>query len=164
MATNNLTAEQARHFFKYDPETGIFTWAVSRQGVVLGAVAGFTDKDGYRFICISRRHYPAHRIAWLHYYGEWPKQVIDHINGVKTDNRIFNLRDVPNSVNLQNQRVARSRNKASGLLGVFKSNSRWRSRVQIGDIRHNLGSFATAEEAHAAYITAKRLIHPGCTI
>lgn len=108
----------------------------------------------------------AHRLVWLHLYGEWPEHGIDHINGRRSDNTAANLRSVPQSENVQNQRKARRDNKSTGLLGVSRPSGRSKYRAQIMAQGRNryLGYFDTPEEAHAAYLAAKRQLHPGCTI
>ena len=109
--------------------------------------------------------YLGYRLAWLYVHGKLPDGDIDHINGKPSDDRIKNLRDVSRSVNLQNQRAARS-NNSSGLLGVFfqKTMNKWTSKIQLDWKTKSLGYFDTAEEAHAAYLKAKRELHEGCTI
>lgn len=106
----------------------------------------------------------AHRLAWLYVYGEWPQHGLDHINGVRLDNRISNLRDVPQTINLENQRKAKGLTK-SGFLGVERTRGgKWAARIVANGKRYGLGVFATPEAAHSAYVTAKRKLHEGCTI
>jgi hypothetical protein len=162
MANPNLTAERLRQLVDYDPETGIFTWKIKRKKVVVGERAGRMMNSGYQAIGIEYGLYLAHRLAWLYVYGEWPKHNLDHINGNRLDNRIANLRDVPQVVNAQNRRRALGR---SGLIGAFTAKAgRWRSQIRINGSQVPLGFFDTAEEAHQAYLTAKRRLHEGCTI
>lgn len=82
------------------------------------------------------------------------------INGVRSDNRWANLRMVSRSVNNQNQRRARKDNK-SGLLGVRPNRARWAASIFVYGKKHHLGTYDTAEEAHAVYIKAKRGLHVG---
>lgn len=106
----------------------------------------------------------AHRAAWLLVYGSWPAGVIDHINGVKTDNRIGNLRIATAAINTQNERRARSSNK-SGFLGVRQmASGRFGASIESEGRQLWIGTFETAEQAHAAYVQVKRRIHPGCTL
>jgi hypothetical protein len=151
----------------YDPETGIFTWAVSpkRSTIKAGSVAGSMNSEGYLHIGYGGRKYFSHRLAWLITYGDWPSGQVDHINGCRTDNRLENLRDVTHSVNQQNQKKARKNNK-SGFLGVcwHKKSSVWVAQITVGRKIKRIGSFGTAEEAHKAYLLAKRECHAGCTI
>jgi hypothetical protein len=164
-----LTAERLRELLHYDPETGVFTWRVTSGKANNGAPAGWIgSSDGVRqvvLIGISHRNYKAHRLAWLHTYGAWPVGVIDHINGDPLDNRISNLRDTSQQVNSQNQRRARSDSK-SGLLGAYwdERDRCWKSHIKADGRLKWLGRFDTPEEAHAAYLAAKRKLHEGCTI
>jgi hypothetical protein len=98
-------------------------------------------------------------------HGEWPAQQIDHINMNRTDNRIANLRSVSPRVNSENRRTAQSQNLV-GLRGVSWRDhcKKWRSRITVHGVEHRLGQFDTAEDAHAAYLEAKRRLHEGCTI
>ena len=95
--------------------------------------------------------------------GEWPDGYIDHGNGVRTDNRWANLRAGDRSFNMQNQRRAR-RDNTTGWLGVSRVKSRFEAAIQVRGRRFRLGRFDTPEAAHAAYLTAKRKLHEGCTL
>jgi hypothetical protein len=157
------TAEYLRNILSYDPETGAFKWTVRRPGVKLKADrAGSIDRHGHRQLRIDGRILFAHRLAFLYMTGEWPQGDIDHINGVRDDNRWRNLRDVPHAVNVQNRRKPQ-RNNTSGYLGVS-----WDKRARKWVPQLNgagwLGAFDDPAEAHQAYLTAKRKFHPGCTI
>lgn len=146
----SLTLAQLRELLHYAPETGVFTWSKPRSGVRHGAQAGMVDR-GYRFIRLLGRVYYAHRLAWLYVYGEWPRGQIDHIDGNPSDNRICNLRDATHSQNNMNKRV--KRDNQTGLKGVKKYRKRFQARIN-GDY---LGTFDTAEDAHAAYIAAAKV-------
>lgn len=155
------TIERVRELLSYNPETGIVSWKVARGGRV-GDPAG-TNYHGYTKIFIDGRRYYAHRVAWLLHYGEWPKADIDHINGRRSDNRIANLRDVPRSINMQNQRSASASCK-SGFLGVVSRGNGWIAQISLGGKTRKLGTFDTPEAAHSEYLSAKRQLHAGCTI
>ncbi len=148
-------------FLQYDPDTGAFHWKKGQRG---GLVAGrFCASRGGVAITLAQRHHQAHRLAWLYVHGDWPNGVIDHINGDPTDNRLANLRDVSIAANSQNQRKAMN-TSTTGVLGVEPRDGRFGARVQVGNERHYLGRFDTAEEAHAAYVQAKRRLHEGNTL
>ena len=137
MATRTLTQDRLKELLHYDPETGVFTRRVSAGGKKAGSIAGADHNMGYRQISIGGKLYLAHRLAWLYVHGEWPGVCIDHINQVKNDNRIANLRDVPWGVNQENR--TRKANK-SGIAGVWldKKKSLWRvshGRNQLGTYR-----------------------------
>lgn len=164
MANADLTAERLRELLNYDPETGEFERRMSVSNrAQAGAKAGCRDRGGYLLVRLDKRLFKAHRLAWLYVHGEWPKGDIDHINGVTSDNRISNLRDVTRRVNLQNKRVGAGR---SGLIGAhwFEHGQCWQSSIRADGKNIALGLFNTAEEAHAAYVAAKRKLHEGCTL
>lgn len=158
MANTKLTPERLRQLLNYDPQTGVFTHACRKKRVRLGSVAGTLEVKGYWKHRIDGETHRGHRLAWLYFYGEWPAGHIDHINGNRSDNRIANLRDVTALENRQNIRKA---NSATGFLGVYKLRDKFVALIghQYKNIR--LGAFDTAEEAHEAYLTAKRRLHAG---
>lgn len=178
MAGADLTAQRLRELLNYDPETGAFTWLPRPERLFRtnGAYrswnshyanksAGSQRHDLYWEMRVFGKRYRAHRLAWLYMTGEMPTHEIDHRDGDPSNNRIDNLRDVSTSVNMQNQRKATSRNKSSGMLGVTKGDgNRWKAAIVICGKRRHLGCFDTPAAAHAAYLTAKRIAHPGCLI
>jgi len=165
MAAANLTVARLRELLDYDQATGVFTWRVNRRRAKAGAVAGSAYPSGYIRIKIDRHEHLAHRLCWLYVTEAWPSSQIDHRDGNRSNNRFANLREATRSVNTQNQRRAQSSNR-SGLLGVRRSHSGWRATIRIpGEQRQqHLGVFDTKEDAHAAYLTAKRQWHPGSTL
>ena len=167
MAKTDLTAARLRETLDYNQQTGAFTWRVFRSGrAIPGQQAARAPRlNGYATIFVDGYLYPAHRLAWLHVTGSWPDGVIDHRDGVKTNNAFENLRDVSHSVNSQNQRKARVDN-ILGMLGVthHPKNNTFQARITLNKKTQSLGYFKTPEEAHAAYLEAKRRLHAGCTI
>lgn len=141
---------------EYNPDTGIIIWKHTNKeaGGPLGDYIGVTYNNKY---------YSSHRLAWYLYYGVWPTLEVDHINGDKKDNRITNLREIPHYQNQQNRRNPNS-NSLTRLLGVTKDGSNYRARITIIGKTISLGHYKTKEEAFAAYLTAKRELHEGCTI
>jgi hypothetical protein len=159
-----ITAERLRELVHYCPETGVFTHLQSRGRVRPGIPAG-CPSNGYIVIRLDKVLYGAHRLAWLYVHGHFPNADTDHIDGNKSNNRINNLRDVDRSTNLQNQKRASTRNKSTGLLGVNKrENGSFRAYIKINGKIVSLGTFDNAEDAHEAYLSAKREHHKGCTI
>lgn len=155
--------EKIKEVFDYNPETGDLIWA-SQFGsrAALGSVAGTVTSYGYKRIKILGKLHMAHRLVWLWYYGEWPKEQIDHVNGDKLDNRIKNLRLATIPENGQNSRVRSS--NTHGYLGVSRSSKNnkskpWKAEIVSDNKKHYLGIFSTPEEAHAAYVEAKARLH-----
>lgn len=166
MTKERPTQSRVLELLRYDELTGLFTWRVDRNGMRMGDVAGtLSERNGW-IISVDGKQYKAHHLAWLIVHGIWPA-LIDHRDGDKRNNAICNLRKVSQKVNVQNMRRAMRTNKSSGLLGVSASRSAvnpWKSQIRIGGVITHLGSFPTAESAHAAYVAAKRLHHEGCTL
>jgi hypothetical protein len=165
-ANNTLTQERLKEVVSYSQDTGEFHWCGQRRvGVRNGDLAGSAHPSGYRRITIDGRAFLAHRLAWLYVYGVWPTELIDHINGHRGDNRIANLRDADRNTNMQNRRAPGCSN-TSGFLGVswHKRCKKWRACINSRQYKADLGLFDTPEEAHAAYLAAKRQTQPGCTI
>ena len=162
---NMLTYNGLKELLNYNPETGIFNWKIDRGNKKSGDLAGCIDSHGYVIIRTSKIGYKAHRLAWFYVYGTWPENHIDHINGIRNDNRIENLRDVSRSINVQNQKIAQRNNK-SGLLGVIwnKAINKFVAAIRINGKTTVIGKFDSKELAHEAYINAKRKFHNGCTI
>ncbi len=160
-----ITPERLRELLSYDPDTGVFTWKVNKGREKQGNVAGCKSSHGYITIRIDSKIGYAHRIAWMYVHGKLPEYQIDHINGVRDDNRLVNLRDTTQAVNAQNLLRARSDNQI-GVLGVCLDNDskKFRANITISGKAKSLGSFNSAEEAHQAYLSAKRKLHAGCTL
>ena len=149
-----------KELLNYDPETGVFTWAVDRQRYKAGTVAGSVNSHGYIQIGINGRTYKAHRLAWVYMYGGIPKGLtIDHINRTKIDNRLSNLRLATYAE--QGQNLTLSVNNTSGYPGVSwqKSHNKWRARIMVNRKGISLGYFDTPEAANDARIKAKAELH-----
>ncbi len=155
-----LQADQAhvKEFLLYNEMTGIFTWKKRTSNrAKIGAIAGSqSPTDGYWRIGFNGSHFAAHRLAWLYVHGVLPPADIDHINGVRTDNRITNLRLATRAENLWNGRP-----RTSGLKGTHLNKRRdtaglppWASSIHKGGKDYHLGYFDTAEDAHSAYVKA----------
>jgi hypothetical protein len=146
-----LTAERLRELMDYDPETGVFTRRVhagARGRGRAGDVAGSVDDKGYIRIVVDGRRRLAHRLAWLYVTGEWPAEQIDHISGVRDDNRMCNLREATHAENCRN---AKRRSGRTGFKGVVPRGNRYIARIKKGGRCIHLGTFETPEAAHAAY-------------
>jgi len=152
-----------REFLAYVPETGVVTWKNVRKfahTIRIGDIAGNLNKEGYIRIKFNHKVYAAHRLAWFFVHGEMPSNYIDHINGVKHDNRICNLRDITQTDN--NRSTKMPKHNKSGYVGVSwnKHANKWASVIRVDGKNHHLGLFVDPEEAHRVYLKAKAELHP----
>ena len=144
----------------YDKTTGNFTWIKSTCNKIKpGMVAGSQRKDGYVEIRLNGELMLAHRMVWLYLNGEMPSLKTDHINGVRNDNRLCNLRlatDVENATNVKTHA-----DNISGLKGVSfdKRYGKWIARICHKGKKTWLGHFSSPEDAHAAYCEAAAKYH-----
>ncbi len=124
-----ITQFLLKSLLHYDPLTGVFTRLVSGSSAVkVGDIAGATNLSGYIQIRTCGKVYLAHRLAWLYMTGEWPKDKVDHRDGVGTNNAWSNLREATDALNRQNMRGAKSDSK-TGILGVSVKRGRFRARI-----------------------------------
>ena len=122
--------------------------------------AGYTNIRGYVVININDGNiFLAHRLAWLYVYGQMPSKHLDHINGIRHDNRIANLRECSSTENSWNSGLKKA-NK-SGFKGVswHRGAGKWQAHINIGGKGAYLGIFETAELASAAYIFKAKETH-----
>lgn len=153
-----LTQEYLKTILEYDSNTGIFTWVYSKGNKKNGDKAGTKTYDNYLAISLNRKKYQAHRLAWLYVYGTWPSNQIDHINGIRDDNRIENLRDVTFRENCLNKKMHRN----GKLVGshFIKHMGKWQARIRVNGREVCLGYYSTETESHKVYIKKlKELIH-----
>jgi hypothetical protein len=155
-----LSLARLQELLEYDPETGVFTWKVTKcWRAPAGSEAGTINIHGRRAIMVDQKLYTAHRLAWLYVHGEWPAGEIDHINCDPADNRICNLRLATSSQNKCNSR--RPSHNTSGFKGVYYNRrlGRFAAQIAINKTHRWLGLFDTAEAAHAAYCRAANELH-----
>jgi hypothetical protein len=141
-----LTHKRLTELLYYDQDTGLFIWLVSCGNKKAGSIANSISSRGYVRIAIDGVRYPAHRLAWFYVHKEWPKGEPDHIKGLRSDNRIKQLRDVTHQENCCNRSIL-NRNNTTGFNGVSKRGNRFRAYIKRYGIRICLGTYDTAEEA-----------------
>lgn len=151
--------ERLRELFSYDPDTGIFTRRINRHGGrwMAGTVVGSLTPDGYININVDHTVYRAHRLAWRYMTGEEPADGIDHINGIRHDNRWVNLRESTQQQNLCNTATRKS---ILGVKGVsFTKEGRFRARIQVNGKAKQIGEYDTIEDAKKARDAVAKALH-----
>ncbi len=144
----------------YDPETGIFRWiAAGNNTRGIGTIAGYLHPSGYRYIKICQVRFSCQRLAWLFHTGQWPKENMDHINTIRSDNRIANLREASNSQN--NFNSAMKPNNTTGFKGVSLSSrdGKYRAQIAAHGKRILIGVFDDAKSAAEAYNNEAMKLH-----
>ncbi len=156
-----MNQQQLKELLHYCPETGIFTRLQSMGRHKAGAVAGSKPGRTCKYVAIhlAGRRYVAQRLAWLYMYGEWPSGDLDHINRIKTDNRISNLRQVTRAQNMQN--VLRHKHNTSGHKGInwIERLKKWRVYLFVQYKQIHVGVFSNFDDAVAAYRAAAAQYH-----
>ena len=151
-----LTQEFLQDVLRYESTTGIFYWKKKLNSrLTIGAVAGGVDCEGYWRIKVNKKLYAAHRLAWLFVYGSFPSTELDHINRVRDDNRIENLREVTRSENQHNK---------NGVKGYSWHKKAKKYEVQLCVQKKHIygGLFETQEAAHAHYLFLKKMHMDAC--
>lgn len=151
-----------RELLSYNPDTGEFTWRVVRHRRPAGIKAGCLDKAANRnVIMVDYRSHQASHLAWLWMTGKWPNKAyfIDHADNNPSNDRWSNLRLATPSQNQHNSR--KSKRNTTGFKGVHfdKKTGRFKSMIMVRWKHHYLGSFASALEAHKAYVSAAEVLH-----
>lgn len=151
------TQVELKKLLEYNPGTGEFKWLKNRGGKALaGSIAGKQNEKGYVVICLCGQMVRAHRLVWLYVHGSMPEEEmqVDHINGIKYDNRFENLRLATASENRFN--CGKKRNNSSGFKGVsiMKGVGKWQAQISYCRTHKHLGFFNSKEDAYAAYCSA----------
>ena len=152
-AAKKIPIDELREHLLYDPITGIFTR--KRQ---IKRPLGFVNDRGYFVIEWRNSSYRAHRIAWVWMYGESDLE-IDHINGIKLDNRIVNLREATSSENNRNTKLRSS--NSSGIKGVWwdKRGGKWQAEILLHGIMYYVGRFDCINQARKALMIKREELH-----
>ena len=155
-----ITQEELKSQLNYDEVTGIFTWKIKNSNrIKIGDIAGSINNKGYTIITINKKHFVAHRLAWLYVYNYIPSKDIDHINGNRADNRINNLREATRSENSFNSKI--SKNNKSGLKGIswHKTAKKWEVCLRFNGVKKYLGIFDNIELAELVITEARAKYH-----
>ena len=143
-----ITWEELNKVLEYDPYTGEFMWMESRKKSALkGTRAGSVNGSGYEQIHLGTKLYLSHRLAWFYCFKEWPEHNIDHIDRVRSNNILDNLRDVTQSINIHN---SISKPSKTGFRNARKVGNKYQSEIKVNGKSIHLGMFNTGEEASQA--------------
>ena len=171
VSEKNLEPSWLLELLVYNSRTGLFKWKKRSKKYIStiasrnswnrryqGKQAGSLQKNGYVYITLFGRKFPAHRIAWAMKKGSWPDLVIDHIDGNRSNNTIKNLREVSTKENNKNQRIRI--NNTSGITGVrfCIDNFGWIAEIGKDGDYITLGIYETVKEAVAARNAAELVL------
>jgi hypothetical protein len=160
MTDQILTQERLRFLLDYNPDTGVLTWRTKpSRGIKVGQQAGTPTSEGYLAFQINKKKMLAHRAIWFYVHGVWPPKEIDHINHVRNDNRLCNLRLASRLENSHNtQKHAKN---MSGHKGVawHNRNQKWQVQLQANHKTFYVGQFAQLTDAVQARAIAEIFLH-----
>ena len=145
-----MNIDALKSLLRYDPDTGLIYWIAKGKGKIKKKAAGTLLYSGYIGISIGSKRWQAHRIAWALHHGDWPKDQVDHINGIKTDNRACNLRAATNSQNGKNLKLSKA-NK-TGVAGVCwnEKHQSYRAYIKVEHKAMYLGTYKKLDDAAKA--------------
>jgi len=154
-----ITAKEVRELFAYDPDTGLLKRNIVRSNrVKLNDPVG-TPAHGYIQVYIGQKPYYVHRLIWLHVYGRWPIKEIDHINGIRDDNRLINLREASRHQNSLNIVGRKDRTHDFKGTSFHPHSGKWHARIRVNKKVISLKYHDTEEKAHEAYRKAAIEFH-----
>ena len=160
---SNLNQEVSRDYLleilDYCPNSGILRWKSKLSRTGDASTAGWKHNKGYIAIGINCKNYLAHRVIWCIVYGYWPKHLIDHADGNKSNNSLINLRKASSNQNAQNAKLRKD--STSNVKGVswLCGRNKWVARVQSNGMRKTIGYFSNLEDAETAVKAYRALIH-----
>jgi len=150
-----ITQDELKHTFNYQDDKLLWKVKPKSGSVSVGDIAGTLTENGYMRVVFNRTPHFIHRFIWIYHNGDIPKNLfIDHINGIRDDNRIDNLRLVTKQENSFNT-------KAKGYTWS-KAHNKWRSKIRVNGKHVHLGMFEDEIDARKAYLDAKKEYHTIC--
>ena len=154
---DDIPVALVKELLRVDDAGNLFWLKDVAKNVKAGSQAGQISSLGYRTVTIQGKAYKAHRLVWVLAYGVWPEGMLDHIDGDKANNTPANLRTATAVTNGQNRKLTKGKTSLAG--AYLNKTGWWHSRIRVNKKVIHLGRFRSQEEAHAAYIAAKREHH-----
>lgn len=156
---DTCSQEQMQELFSYDADSGAFQHKeLLTAKTIIGAEVGYRECTGYRKFTLNDKDYPIANLIWSYVYGYYPPVLVDHINHVRDDNRLENLRHATHVQNCRNMSL--SANNTSGRCGIgyHAPTQKWRVTI-LGEHK---GLFSTFEEAITVRESAEKELgfHP----
>ncbi len=144
-----LTQERVRALFDYREDGELIRRVRTSNCIQVRDVTGSLN-HGYKRTMVDGKRYLNHRLIWLWHFGYFPENQVDHINRVRDDNRIENLREVSQSCNTKNSK--QRKNTSSGITGISwcKGTNKWQAHIKIPNKQLYLGYYDTLLEAAKA--------------
>lgn len=154
-----ITQSALHQLFTYNKKTGQLFWKERQSSSCLeNSPAGFSIPNGYISIKIKQKRYSAHRLIYIYHFGKAPKY-IDHINRIRNDNRIENLR--PATISQNNHNANLRKDNGSGIKGVsfYKKLNKWIAYINVNKKRVHLGYFDFIDDAFNAVSKKRKELH-----
>ena len=157
-----ITHSKIKQLFGY-ADNGTLVRKCSTSNVCAGTTAGYSHGNGYVYISIADKNYLAHRLIWLWHHGYMPEGELDHINKLKHDNRIDNLREVSRWCNRRN--TGNTKANTSGVKGISwdRQGMCWSAYVYLDSKLRKIGKHCSFDEAVLHRLAAEQCLNwEGC--
>jgi len=153
-----ITYDRVRELFDYRDDGRLIWKIASNNNIKIGYVAGFIGNHGYCTIQADGKAYPTHRLIYFWHHGYMPENNLDHINRIRTDNRIENLREASISCNARN--TGNHKDNKSGVKGVCKypALNKWQAYIAVNSKNYKLGYFDDFDEAVLTRLAAEQCL------
>jgi hypothetical protein len=153
-----ITQARVKELFEYYPNGCLVRKIQTSNRNKVGNIVGSNNGNGYLRLSIQSKHYYLHQIIFLWHKGYIPKE-IDHKNGIRSDNRIENLREATHLQNGKNLTLRKS--NLVGINGVRHDleRNKWASSIVVDGIKKYLGRFDNLDDAITARKKAEILFY-----